>query len=57
MGGALATSYRDRFIDPGVSVSSKAQARTRSKFSDDQLRELLRGKSVDEIKVKSHVIK
>ena len=55
--GPLAVGYRKNFIDPGVYVSSKTEARKRSKFTDAQLRDLLRGKVVEEIKTKAHVIK
>lgn len=55
--GALAGGYREHFIDPGVSVESKQIARTRSRFSEEQLKDLLRGKAVEEIKTKQHVIK
>lgn len=53
----LLVGYRKRYIDPGVSVESKATARARSEFSDEQLRDLLRGKAVEELKMKQHVIK
>jgi superfamily II DNA or RNA helicase len=54
----VAKTYRDMYVDPGVeTVTSKADTRKRAKFSDDQIRQLLRGLSVDELKVKSHYIK
>lgn len=52
-----AKGYRERYIDPGVTVENKADAEARSKFDDGQLRRLLRGLKVEEVKVKQHVIK
>ena len=58
LAGGIAKSYRENYIDPSTtSVSSRAEVRKRAKFNEEQLLQLLRGKSVDEIKVKSHYIK
>jgi superfamily II DNA or RNA helicase len=56
-GGGIARTYRDSYVDPGVSVHNKSEAKTRSKFEDEQLRNLLRGLGVEEVKTKQHVIK
>jgi hypothetical protein len=56
IGGESLRGYRRMYLDPGVAVKSKADARTRKKFNEDQLRQLLRGVSVDQIKTKRHVI-
>jgi len=48
--------YRDIFVDPGVTAKSKPDARFRRTFVDDQFRQLLRGQTVDQIKVKKHAI-
>lgn len=57
IGGAFLRAYRNKFIDPGVTVTNKADARKRAKFTDEQLLDLLRGKVVEEVKTKAHVIK
>jgi hypothetical protein len=48
--------YREVFVDPGVTAKSKPDARFRRTFNDDQFRQLLRGQTVDQIKVKKHAI-
>lgn len=54
---STAKGYRDRYIDPGVTVENKEDAQARSKFDDEQLKKLLRGLGVKETTVKQHVIK
>lgn len=58
--GALsgaAARYRKNYIDPGVaSAASRADVRKRAKFNDEDLQKLLRGRAVDEVKIKSHAI-
>ena len=54
----LAKTYKDMYLDPGVeTVTSKADTRKRAKFTEEQLQQLLRGLSVDEVKTKAHFIK
>jgi len=53
----VAKQYRENYQDPGVTVKNKTEAKTRAKFDDDQLRKLLRGLGVEEVKTKQHVIK
>jgi len=48
--------YRAHHVDPRYEVQ-RSGARTRSNFTDEQLRDLLRGKTVEEVKTKQHVIK
>jgi hypothetical protein len=57
LGAAASTvkGYREKFIDPGVSVHDKSDSKSRSKFDDNQLQKLLRGFKVEE--VKQHSIK
>jgi len=57
LGTSVARGYRDLFVDPHVAVASRAEARRRSQFDDEQLRKLLRGLPVEEVKIKQHVIK
>jgi len=57
LGAVLLKSYRDMFIDPGVAVTNKTEAKTRAKFNEEQLRDLLRGKTVEEVKTKQHAIR
>jgi hypothetical protein len=52
-----AKGYKERFMNPRVAIENKSEAADRSKFDDEQLRKLLRGLKVEEVKVKQHVIK
>lgn len=55
--GSTAKQYRENYVDPGVTVKNKTEAKARARFDDDQLRKLLRGLGVEEVKTKQHVIK
>lgn len=54
-GAAIGKNLRHHILDKGVVVSNREDAKTRASFSDDQLRRLLQGLGVEQ--VREHVIK
>lgn len=54
-GAGLVQSFRSNFLDKKIETSNKEEAKTRASFNDDQLRRLLKGLQVKQ--VREHAIK